>query len=209
MTRGRCSSLRLHRDGLAPSTFRRSPGAPVHHIKPGLPPWRAHVRFCQVQTWSARASVGQAISFCFRCPRGPAGEAIPGIHPGRFPDRAPLRRDGARPCPLAQARTHDGWRRYGDERARQGFGLYGALAGRRGHLEFVNLARHRVPSHSARALAASERLSASVRFRAVTGRPSRQLPRLGCAISGHSAGGQTAAALHKALSSAGMPARSP
>ena len=46
----------------------------------------------------------------------------------------------------------------------------------------MNLARHRVPSHSARALAASERLSASVRFRAVTGRPSRQLPRLGCAI---------------------------
>ena len=36
----------------------------------------------------------------------------------------------------------------------------------------------------ARALAASERLSASVRFRAVTGRPSRQLPRLGCARTG-------------------------
>jgi hypothetical protein len=34
-------------------------------------------------------------------------------------------------------------------------------------------------------LAASERLSASVRFRAVTGRPSRQLPRLGCATSRH------------------------
>jgi hypothetical protein len=33
MTRGRCSSLRLHRDGLAPSTFRRSPGAPVHSIR--------------------------------------------------------------------------------------------------------------------------------------------------------------------------------
>jgi hypothetical protein len=31
MTWGRCSSLRLHRDGLAPSTFRRSPGAPVHN----------------------------------------------------------------------------------------------------------------------------------------------------------------------------------
>jgi hypothetical protein len=31
-----------------------------------------------------------------------------------------------------------------------------------------------------------ERLSASVRFRAVTGRPSRQLPRLGCARNGHS-----------------------
>ena len=37
----------------------------------------------------------------------------------------------------------------------------------------------------ARALAASERLSASVRFRAVTGRPSRQLPRLGCANKQH------------------------
>jgi hypothetical protein len=36
----------------------------------------------------------------------------------------------------------------------------------------------------ARALAASEWLSASVRFRAVTGRPSRQLPRLGCARCG-------------------------
>jgi hypothetical protein len=35
MTRGRCSSLRLHRDGLAPSTSRRSPGAPVHSIKIG------------------------------------------------------------------------------------------------------------------------------------------------------------------------------
>ena len=33
----------------------------------------------------------------------------------------------------------------------------------------------------ARALAATERLRASVRFRAVTGRPSRPLPRLGCA----------------------------
>jgi len=32
MTRGRCGSLRLHRDGLPPSTFRRSPGAPVHSI---------------------------------------------------------------------------------------------------------------------------------------------------------------------------------
>ena len=39
----------------------------------------------------------------------------------------------------------------------------------------------RVRRCAARALAASERLSASVRFRAVTGRPSRQLPRLGCA----------------------------
>jgi hypothetical protein len=36
----------------------------------------------------------------------------------------------------------------------------------------------------ARALAASERLSASVRFQAVTGRPSRQLLQLGCAMTG-------------------------
>jgi hypothetical protein len=54
-----------------------------------------------------------------------------------------------------------------------------AIAQTRLVTEEMNLARHRVPSHSARALAASERLSASVRFRAVTGRPSRQLPRLG------------------------------
>ena len=33
ITRGQCGSLLLHRDGLPPSTFCRSPGAPVHHIK--------------------------------------------------------------------------------------------------------------------------------------------------------------------------------
>jgi hypothetical protein len=37
ITRGRCGSLRLHRGGLTPPTFRRSPGAPVHSIKTG--PW--------------------------------------------------------------------------------------------------------------------------------------------------------------------------
>ncbi len=62
---------------------------------------------------------------------GAAGETVPGIHPGRFPDRAPLRRDRARPCPLAQARAHDGRRRDRDERAGQGFGVYRAPAGRR------------------------------------------------------------------------------
>src|SRR5881296_2121103 len=39
---------------------------------------------------------------------------------GRFLDRAPLRGDGARPCPLAQARAHDGRRRDRDERAGTG-----------------------------------------------------------------------------------------
>ena len=32
ITRGRYGSLHLHRDGLPPSTFCRSPGAPVHHM---------------------------------------------------------------------------------------------------------------------------------------------------------------------------------
>jgi hypothetical protein len=36
ITRGRCGSLRLHRDGLPPSTFCRSPGAPVHLINCGV-----------------------------------------------------------------------------------------------------------------------------------------------------------------------------
>jgi hypothetical protein len=46
-------------------------------------------------------------------------------------DRAALWRDRARPCALAQARPHDGGRRDGDERAREGLGLYRAPAGRR------------------------------------------------------------------------------
>jgi hypothetical protein len=36
ITRGRCGSLHPHRDGLPPSTFCRSPGAPVHSINSGL-----------------------------------------------------------------------------------------------------------------------------------------------------------------------------
>src|SRR6266498_2108531 len=43
-------------------------------------------------------------------PREVQYEAIPGLHPGRFPDRAPLWWDGPRPCPVAQARAHDGRR---------------------------------------------------------------------------------------------------
>jgi hypothetical protein len=35
ITRGRCGSLLLHRDGLPPSTSCRSPGAPVHSINKG------------------------------------------------------------------------------------------------------------------------------------------------------------------------------
>ena len=35
ITRGRCGSLRLRRDGLPPSASCRSPGAPVHPIRKG------------------------------------------------------------------------------------------------------------------------------------------------------------------------------
>jgi adenylate cyclase len=58
-----------------------------------------------------------------------AGKIVPGIHPGRFLDRAPLRRDGARPCHLAQTRAHDGWRRDRDERAGQGVSITVRLPG--------------------------------------------------------------------------------
>ena len=64
-----------------------------------------------------------------------AGETVPGIHPGRRHDRAALRRHRARPCPLAQARAHDGRRRDRGERAGQGLGIHRAPAGRRRYLE--------------------------------------------------------------------------
>src|SRR5262249_18146888 len=70
--------------------------------------------------------------------RRTADETVSGFHSGRFPDRTPLRWDGARPCHLAQARAHDGRRRDGDERARQRFGVHRAPA--RG-LNAMNLPR--------------------------------------------------------------------
>jgi hypothetical protein len=65
--------------------------------------------------------------------------------PRRIPDRAALRRDRARPCALAQARTHDGRRRDRDQRAGQGLGLHDAPAEWHGYLEFISPARDRVP----------------------------------------------------------------
>ena len=50
-------------------------------------------------------------------------ETVSGFHSGRFLDRAPLRRDGAYPCHLPQARAHDGRRRDGGERTGQRFGV--------------------------------------------------------------------------------------
>ena len=61
---------------------------------------------------------------------GAAGQAVRGIHPGRFVHRAPLRRHRARARHHPQARAHDGRRRDGDQRARQGLDLHGAAAGR-------------------------------------------------------------------------------
>ena len=68
--------------------------------------------------------------------RRTAGKTIPGIHPGRLTHCAALRRDRARPCPLAQARSHDGRRRDCDERAGQRLGFY-SPAGRRAHINAV------------------------------------------------------------------------
>ena len=63
--------------------------------------------------------------------RRAAGEAVPGVLPGRGLDRQALRRHRPGPRHHSQARAHDGRRRDGDERARQGLGLHRAPAGRR------------------------------------------------------------------------------
>mgnify|MGYP003694784813 CR=1 FL=1 len=56
-------------------------------------------------------------------------QAVRGIHPGGFINRAAVRRHRPRPCHHAQARAHDGRRRDGDERTRQGLGLHRSPAG--------------------------------------------------------------------------------
>src|SRR4029453_2968674 len=61
---------------------------------------------------------------------GAASQAVPRVYPGRLLDRAALRRHWPRIGDYAQACAHYGRRRYSDERARQGFGLYGGPAGR-------------------------------------------------------------------------------
>src|SRR5262249_29118899 len=65
---------------------------------------------------------------------------VRGVQPGRCHDRSALRRNGARPCPLAQARAHDGRRRDRDERVGQRFGVHRAPAG---ELNAMNLPRRR------------------------------------------------------------------
>jgi hypothetical protein len=53
ITRGRCGSLSLHRSGLAPPTFRQSPGAPVHSIKSGSDLNRDHDAMGRFRTSTA------------------------------------------------------------------------------------------------------------------------------------------------------------
>src|SRR5262245_60315340 len=66
-----------------------------------------------------------------------AGQAVRGVQPGRCHDRAALRRHGARPCYLPQARAHDGRRPDRDERAGERVGVYGAHAGQPGYLDLL------------------------------------------------------------------------
>ena len=65
---------------------------------------------------------------------GAAGEAVPGIHPGRCLDRTAVRWNRPRSCHHAQARADDGRRRDGGERAGQRLGFHRPLAGQRGHV---------------------------------------------------------------------------
>src|SRR5262249_1156931 len=64
-------------------------------------------------------------------------------HPGRFSHRAPLRRHGARPCHLPQARAHDGWRRDRGKRAGQRFSVHRPPAGRHRTLTSASTCRRR------------------------------------------------------------------
>jgi hypothetical protein len=91
MTRGRCGSLRLHRNGLAPSTLRRSPGAPVHSIISRLncgkarrvqlhrpaevcPPCRARSVRCHIR-WVAYRVTPSAGLLCQMLPMAPLSAA--------------------------------------------------------------------------------------------------------------------------------------
>ena len=65
--------------------------------------------------------------------------------PGRLLDRAALRRNRARPCPLAQARAHDGRRRDGGKRAGQRLGVHGAPADRCDKLSIRLGGKQRIP----------------------------------------------------------------
>jgi hypothetical protein len=56
ITRGKCGSLLLHRDGLPPSTSCRSPGAPVHSIRFAV--WRSERWFAAT---ALQRKVGQQI----------------------------------------------------------------------------------------------------------------------------------------------------
>jgi hypothetical protein len=60
---------------------------------------------------------------------GAARKVVPGTLSGRGVNREEIRRDRPGACYHSQARAPDGWRRDGDQRARQGFSVYRAPAG--------------------------------------------------------------------------------
>ncbi len=98
------------------------------------------------------------------------GQAVRGVQPGRGLDRATLRRHRARPRHHPQARAHDGGRRDGGERARQGIGVHGAPAGARSPGDcWRRLAR----GLNSLSVSAVQSMSASRRTR-----PSAALPRI-------------------------------
>ena len=74
ITRGRYGSLHLHRDGLPPSTFCRSPGAPVHSINSGhsgsrtshLPPTEPRGRSVALTCYGRSEAADRVPSSVFR-----------------------------------------------------------------------------------------------------------------------------------------------
>src|SRR5262249_25905804 len=143
-----------HRHGPAVGGAEQEPAAPRSPRKPGAADRRSHaVTSDPAQSVEQRLQVheagrGQAarqkggrwsqldrdrrVRYRHRHDARAAGQAVRGIHSGRFLDRTAVWRKWARAFHHAQARAHDGGRRDGDERAGQGFGLYYPPARKRG-----------------------------------------------------------------------------
>ena len=128
---------------------------------------------------------------------GAAGQAVRGIHPGRCLDRAALRRDRARPRDHAPARPHDGRRRDGGERARQGLDLHGAAAG-------AARSRTDAPAHGG---SAAGRLHPGDRRRSDRARADRRSAHGRGLLGGHR-GGRARGPQARATSCARSPSRS-
>ena len=141
ITRGRCGSLRLRRDGLPPSASCRSPGAPVHPIRKG-------------SIWPVRRAVGEWPVFArsgrpestFRGLRIPTG-APRAVPPPPHQPPAHKARAGA-PCRAPRVRRARGSSRR--EGARRGGRSRSPRRGRDGLAGFLNALGgiHRVADQS-------------------------------------------------------------